>query len=164
VFHFCDTDIPKVAGVHRGVAVDGKSQPTASELIIMIAGAIMLVASFLAFAHVDLSHPLVDNAVSAWGQYLFPIATLLPLYGAVMATQIALTKFVNVQLPDQVVGFTWEQFHLVLGLLAGFMAIGWLITDIHGRGIGYWIEILGGIALAVGGVMMQRERHTGAIG
>jgi hypothetical protein len=137
--------------------VDGKTQPTTSELIIMIAGAIMLVASFLKFAQ-------VDKSASAWGQYLFPIATLLPLYGVVMAAQIALTKFANVKLPEQVVGFTWEQVHLVLGLLAGFMAIGWLITDIHGKGIGYWLEILGGIALAVGGVMMQRERQTGAIG
>jgi hypothetical protein len=81
-----------------------------------------------------------------------------------MAAQIALTKFANVELPQRVAGFTWEQVHLVLGLLAGLMAVGWLITDIHGKGIGYWIEILGGIALAVGGVMMQRERQSGATG
>jgi hypothetical protein len=138
--------------------VDGKAQPTTSELIIMIAGAVMLVASFLKFAQVDI------KSANAWGQYLFPIATLLPLYGVIMAAEIALTKFANVKLPERLVGFTWEQVHLVLGLLAGFMAIGWLITDIRGKGIGYWLEVLGGIALAVGGVMMQRERQTGAIG
>jgi hypothetical protein len=138
--------------------VDGKTQPTTSELIIMIAGAVMLVASFLKFAQIDV------KSANAWGQYLFPIATLLPLYGVIMAAQIALTKFASVKLPEDLVGFTWEQVHLVLGLLAGFMAIGWLISDIHGKGIGFWLEILGGIALAVGGVMMQRERQTGAIG
>jgi hypothetical protein len=138
--------------------VDGKAQPTTSELIIMIAGAVMLVASFLKFAQVDV------NSANAWGQYLFPIATLLPLYGVIMAAEIALTKFSTVKLPEKLVGFTWEQVHLVLGLLAGFMAIGWLITDIRGKGIGYWLEVLGGIALAVGAVMMQRERQTGAVG
>jgi len=138
--------------------VDGKAQPTTSELIIMIAGAVMLVASFLKFAQVDV------NSASAWGQYLFPIATLLPLYGVIMAAEIALTKFSTVRLPEKLLGFTWEQVHLVLGLLAGFMAIGWLITDIRGKGIGYWLEVLGGIALAVGAVMMQRERQTGAVG
>ncbi|MDQ1508450.1 MAG: hypothetical protein QOG50_294, partial [Actinomycetota bacterium] len=53
--------------------MDGKAQPTTSELIIMIAGAVMLVASFLKFAQVDI------KSANAWGQYLFPIATLLPL-------------------------------------------------------------------------------------
>lgn len=134
--------------------MDGKTQPTTSELIIMIAGAVMLVASFLDFA----------GKTSAWGEFLFPLATLLPLYGVIMALQIALTKFANVNLPDTLAGFTWEQVHLVLGLFAGLMAIGWLVTDISSKGIGFWLEVLGGIALAVGAVMMQRERQTGAIG
>ncbi len=120
----------------------------------MIAGAIMLVASFLHFRF--------DRG--AWSSGNFPIATLLPLYGVAMATQIALTKYANVKLPDEVFGFTWEQLHLVVGLLAGLMAIGWLLTDTGDKQIGLWLEMLGGIALAVGGVMMQRERHTGAIG
>ena len=81
-----------------------------------------------------------------------------------MAVQIGLTKFAGVNLPDQVAGFTWEQVHLVLGLLAGLMAVGWLLTDTGDKQIGLWLEMLGGIALAVGAVMMQRERQTGAIG
>ena len=44
------------------------------------------------------------------------------------------------------------------------MAIGWLITDVTKKGAGLWLEVLGGLALAAGAVMMQRERHTGAIG
>ena len=134
--------------------MDGKAQPTTAELIIMIAGAVMLVASFLHFA----------GDTSAWGRYLFPIATLLPLYGVIMAAQIAFTKFASVNLPDRLVGFTWEQVHLVLGLMAGLMAIAWLFTDLGDKQIGEWLEVIGGIALAVGAVMMQRERHTGAIG
>src|SRR3954464_4141641 len=98
----------------------------------MIAGAVMLVASFLHFA----------GDTSAWGQYLFPIATLLPLYGLIMAAQIALAKFASVKLPDTVATFTWEQVHLVLGLFAGLMAVAWLITDTGDKQIGEWLEVL----------------------
>ena len=134
--------------------MDGKTPPTTSELIIMIAGAVMLVGSFLDFAYKR----------SSWSSGLLPIATLLPLYGVIMALEIVLTKFANVSLPDKIATFTWEQVHLVLGLFAGFMAIGWLLTDASNKGIGFYLEFLGGIALAVGAVMMQRERQTGAIG
>ena len=81
-----------------------------------------------------------------------------------MATHIAVTKYAGVNLPPRVFGFTWEQIHLVLGLLAGFMAIGWFVTNVGQRGVGLWFEIIGGIALAAGAVTLQRERNTGAIG
>jgi len=82
----------------------------------------------------------------------------------IMALQIALTKFANVKLPDRVAGFTWEQIHLALGLMAAVMAVGFLLTDYGDKQIGEWFEILGAIGLVVGAVMLQRERHTGAIG
>ena len=61
-------------------------------------------------------------------------------------------------------GFTWEQVHLALGAMAALMAVGWLFTDYGDKQVGAWYEILGGIALVVGAVMLQRERNTGAIG
>jgi hypothetical protein len=135
-----------------------RQSPTPGEITIMAAGAVMLIFSFLHFAGKG------SGAVSAWGTGAFPIATLLPLYGLVMALQIALTKFASVNLPATVLGFTWEQIHLALGIMAGLMAIGWLLTDYGDKQIGMWFEILGGIALVVGAVMLQRERNTGAIG
>ena len=131
-----------------------RQSPTPGEIVIMAAGGVMIIFSFLHFA--------ADR--SAWGSGLFPIATLLPLYGLVMALQIALTKFAGVKLPDSVVGFTWEQVHLALGAMAALMAIGFLVTDLGDKQIGEWFEILGGIALVVGAVLLQRERNTGAIG
>lgn len=131
-----------------------RQSPTPAEIVIMAAGAVMLIFSFLHFA----------GDTSAWGSHLFPIATLLPLYGVVMALQIVLTKFAGVSLSNSVIGFTWEQIHLALGAMAGLMAIGWLLTDTGDKQIGEWFEILGGIALVVGAVMLQRERNTGAVG
>lgn len=131
-----------------------RQSPTPAEITIMAAGAVMLVFSFLDFS----------GHTSAWGSGVFPIATLLPLYGLVMALQIALTKFAGLKLPGSVLGFSWEQIHLALGLMAGLMAFGWLVTDTGNKQIGQWFEILGGIALVVGAMLLQRERSAGAIG
>ncbi len=131
-----------------------RQPPTPAEIVIMVAGAVMLLFSFLDF----------DFRSTAWSRGLFPVATLLPIYGVVMAAHLALTRFGNVRLPRTVAGFTWEQVQLALGLMSGLMAIGWLATDLVDRRIGAWFEILGGFALLVGAIMLQRERHTGAIG
>ena len=129
-------------------------KPTPAELTILIAGGAMLIASFLHF----------QDGSSVWDRYTFPVAALLPIYGVIMAAEITVTDLAGVKLPGRVAGFTWEQIHLVLGLMAGLMAVGWLLTDTGKKPIGQWIEIAGGIALAVGAVRMQRERRTGAIG
>src|SRR5262249_18390910 len=96
---------PKDVSISRarteGVMADQQS-PTPGELTIMAAGAVMIVFSFVSFS----------NDRNAWAKGLFPIATLLPLYGLVMALQIALTKFAPLRLPRSVLGFTWEQIHL----------------------------------------------------
>ena len=134
--------------------MDADTPPTPAELTILIAGAVMLVGSFFDFA----------GHTNAWGTYLFPLATLLPLYGMLMALQIGLTTFANITLPHDVLGFTWVQAQLVLGLLAGLMAIGWLFSGLASTGIGYWLEVLGGITIAAGAVVLQRERGTGTIG
>ena len=131
-----------------------RQSPTPGEIVIMAAGGAMLLFSFLHFA----------GDTSAWGRGLFPIATLLPAYGVLMALQVVLTKFAGVKLPASVLGFTWEQLHLAVGAMAALMAVGWLFTDYGDKQIGAWFEILGGIALVVGAVMLQRERNTGAIG
>jgi len=134
--------------------LNGKKSPTTAELTILVAGVVMLAASFLDF------YP----GASAWAKYVFPLATLLPIYGAVMALEVGLTALVRVKLPRRVAGFTSEQIHLVLGLMAGLMAVGWFVTDTGKKPVGQWLEIAGGIALAVGALNLQRERHTGAIG
>jgi hypothetical protein len=133
--------------------VDNK-QPTPGEITIMVAGAVMLIASFLDFA----------GSTSSWGSGAFPIITLIVIYGVLMALQIALSKYANVNLPDRVGSFTWEQVHLLLAVFALLMSLGWLISGINDKGIGLWLLLLGSIALVVGAVMLQRERNTGALG
>ena len=48
--------------------------------------------------------------------HYFLIATIPALIGIVMAAQVAVAAFApQVKLPDQVLGLTWTQIHLVLG-------------------------------------------------
>jgi hypothetical protein len=130
-----------------------KKQPTPGEITIMAAGAVILIFSFFDFA----------GSTSAWGSGLFPVATLIVFYGVIMAVQVAVTKFGNVNLPDRVAGFTWEQVHLMLAAFALLMSLGWLISGVPDKGIGLWFLLLGSIGLVAGAVMLQRERNTGAL-
>jgi hypothetical protein len=131
-------------------------KPTTGELTIMIAGAVMLIGSFFSFY----SH----FSSSAWSKGLFPVATLLPLYGVVMAGQIALTKFAGVKMPDKVGGLTWEQLHLALAIFAALIALSYLLIDNPGLSGGVFIELIAAAGLVYGAVMLQKERHTGALG
>ena len=116
----------------------------------------MLIFSFLHFAG---GHERVGQ------RQLFPIATLLPLYGLVMALQIALTKFAVGQAAR-----LGARLHLGADPPGArrrwprsWRSAGCSPTT-GDKQIGQWFEILGGIALVVGAVLLQRERNTGAIG
>jgi hypothetical protein len=130
----------------------GDKQITPGEWIIMGAGAVMLIGSFLDFA----------GHTSAWGTGTFPIVTLIVIYGVLMGAQIAMVKFAGASFPERIAGFSWEQIHLAFGVFALMMSLGWLISGIPHKGAGFWLLFLGSIALVVGAVMLQRERHTGA--
>jgi hypothetical protein len=132
----------------------GNKSPTPAEWTILAAGAVTLFASFFDF----------EGGANVWAKYVFPLAALLPLYGVIMAVQVLVTTMLGVRMRARVAGFTWEQIHLVLGLMAGLMAVAWLVTDTGKKPIGQWAEIAAGVALAIGAIRMQRERHTGAIG
>ena len=132
-----------------------KSKPTTAELTIMIAAAAMLIGSFFSY---------YSHTPSAWGTGLFPVATLPVLYGIVMGGQVALTRFAGSPLPDRVGGFTWEQLHFVLGILAVVLTVLLMATDNPGLAAGAVIDFLAAIGLAVGAVRLQQERGTGVIG
>ncbi len=133
-----------------------RQSPTPGEITIMAAGAVMLIFSFLHFAG---GH----GAPGAVG--LFPIATLLPLYGLVMAAADRADQVRRrSSCPSPYSASPGSRSTSRSALMAGLMALGWLLTDYGRQGIGLWFEILGGIALVVGAVLLQRERNTGAIG
>jgi hypothetical protein len=127
---------------------------TRAEIVIIAAGAVTVIGAFLPFWEV----PLVGST-NAWGRLLFPIATLMPIFGLVMAVQVAVTRFADVRFPDRVLSFTWPQIHLVLGSFAALLALCYLVVDRSGKsfGFGYWIMLAGCLGLVSGAVMLERE-------
>jgi hypothetical protein len=137
------------------------TKPTPGEITIMVAGIVALIASFLAFVKSPFEG---GDSVNAWGKGLFPVATLMVIFVVVMAVQIALTKFANVNLPDRVAGFTWIQIHLVLGFFAALYAVAFLIRSDQGadKGIGFWFILAACIAALVGAILLSKERAGGS--
>jgi hypothetical protein len=130
--------------------VDNK-QPTVGEIIIMAAGALMLIASFLDFG----------GDSNSWDQGAFPVATLIAIYGILMGAQVALTTFGNVRMSGRVGSFSWPQVHLMLAVFALVMSFGWMISGLADKGIGLWLLFVASIALVVGALMLPRERTPG---
>jgi hypothetical protein len=104
-----------------------------------------------------------DQDFSAWNNDgLFPL-TILPLfYGLIMAVQIALAKFANVRFPERLVGFTWPQVHIALGINAALIMLAYLVIEKEPLdfGIGFFFMLIGALALAVGAFLYQREEAT----
>jgi hypothetical protein len=129
-----------------------KKQPTPGEWIIMVAGAVMLIFAFTPFFTNGKSY-------STFGEGLFPVATIIPLYGVLAAVPVALTCFAGVEFPKTILGYTWPHIYALLGLFATILAVAYLIVDKGGfdLGVGYIFELLGSIALLVGGGLLLRE-------
>jgi hypothetical protein len=163
--------------------MNGK-KPTPAGIVIIAAGAVALIASFLAFykyssggiglsssqlnAYRAAGIPIPSGAgggsrsFSAWsnsGFLLFPLATLPALLGLVMALQVGLTTFTDVKLPARILGFDWLQIHLVCGAQALLLMLAYVLVNKGGAtyGIGYWLMFIASIGLAVGAVMLSRE-------
>ena len=134
--------------------------PTPAAIVLMAAGAVALVGSFLDFFGDDF------RSASAWSDGLFPIATLMVIFAVVSGAVIALTRFAGVQLPTQVAGFSWTQIHLVLGFFAALYALAYLVVKTGGadRKIGFWLVLIACIASLVGAIMLRNEGTSAAPG
>jgi hypothetical protein len=132
---------------------------TPGEIVVMAAGGVGIIASFLPFAD-----PPLGDSVNAWdGDVfgLFPVATLIGIYLLIAGALVALNRFANMNVGN-VLGFSLVQIVLVLGLFATIQALAYLLTEFGGfdRAIGYWLLLLSAIAGLVGGILMTNERRT----
>jgi hypothetical protein len=146
-----------------------KLKISTANLVILVAGAVMLIASFLAFHKISVPSFTVGNAhigggskaYNAWSTGHFFIATIPAVLGVIMAAHVALETYApQVSLPDAVLGFTWTQVHLILATQATIMMLAFLIQDLSplDRGIGLYLMLICAIALLVGAVMRTREK------
>jgi len=135
-----------------------------ANIVILASGAIMLLASFLAFYRYPGLALAPDGTIvrsgstsrNAWDHYLFLIATLPALLGAVMALQIGLEAFGNITMPNRILGLTWDQFHVVLAFQAALLMLTRLLQarpPLVTYGTGFWMLFAGSLALVIGALM-----------
>ena len=113
----------------------------------------MLVGSFLPFYKFQIFGGSLS--FNAWDHGVFMIRTLPALLGMFMALQVALQAFSNIDMPNRLLGLTWDQFHLVLGLQAALLMFTFFVQAKapFKFGTGFWIMALATIALLVGSLM-----------
>lgn len=135
------------------------NQPSPPDIITMAAGAVMLIAGFLNFWDQG------SFSANVFGDLAFPIATFVWLFGIAAGVLVALETFANVNLPETVLDFTWAQLHLALAGFSAIVMICWLVTsDLPDKGFGFWLLLLGSLALVVGAVMRLQESPSPAGG
>jgi hypothetical protein len=125
-----------------------------ADILILIAGALMLIGSFLAF------YTVPGQSFNAWSHGLFGIATVVVFCGVAMAGQVALSNWGSVSLSPRPFGMSWDQVHLALGFQTAIMMLAFLAQNHNGvgLGIGFWLMLVAAIALFVGAIM-RNGRH-----
>jgi hypothetical protein len=149
-----------------------KLKLSTANLVILIAGVVMLIASFLDFTKAkatvtfgNITIHVSTGGGNAWSSGRFLIATIPALIGVVMAAHVAVVAFApGVHIPERVLGFTWTQILLVLGFQATIMMLAFLIqsTTPLDKGIGLFLMLLAAIALLVGAVLRMQEQPSGS--
>jgi hypothetical protein len=134
-----------------------KKTLTPPDIVILASGAVAFVFSFLPFysAH--------GYTTSAWSTGLFPVATLVPIFGLLMAAHIIATRLLGAHLPERVLDFTWEQIHIVLGVMSALLMSCYLIVGKGGFsfGFGFFLAFLAAFGLAAGAFLQWVESRRG---
>lgn len=146
---------------------------TPGEIVIAAGALVVLIFSFFHFY----SSPSISvnlpggrtlsgggGGVSAWGDGLLPIATLIVVFCVVMGLQVVLSKVVNLDLGPGIAGFSWVQVHLALGFFAVIDSLAFLVVKRGGRdiGIGLIFILIGSVACFVGAILLRNERGSAA--
>jgi hypothetical protein len=127
-------------------------------LAMMIGGLVLLIGVFLPWISIDT--PFGDVTESGFSTdggpgFLGIFAFLIAL---AVGGVVALKTFANVALPDQVLGFSWNQIWLMLSLSATLITVGRLLGA-EGTGIGLVLSAIASIAMLVGAFL---ETKAGA--
>ncbi len=125
------------------------------EKIIIFAGAILFIDGFLPWYSVDLG--IVTYSQNGW-QSPGQIWSILAIFiGLAMAAVVVLKNFTDVDIPDNVSGFTWPKIYLGGGVAALVLVLIKLLNESNSMGFGFYLGIIAAGALAVAGVLMYRE-------
>lgn len=136
---------------------------TPGEIVIAAGALVTLVFSFFDFYSAPsftTARGTIGGGISAWGDGLLPIATLIVFFTVIMGLQIVLANLLSVDLGPGVAGYTWPQIHVGLGFFAVLDSLAFMVVKKGGFdiGIGLIFMLLGSVACFVGALLITNER------
>ena len=138
-----------------------KEHLTAGNLVILGAGAVMILGSFLPFWKLNAAALIGgDLSFNAWDRsFFFPVTVIPVLCAAVMILGVLLRAVLHLASLPRLLGFTWDQLHFACATQAAVMMLAFAIEGHPGfqLGTGFYLMLLAGVALVAGAVMRSRE-------
>lgn len=136
--------------------MDKLKELTLGEKIIVAAGVVLLIDSFLPWYSIDISiFHYSRNGWQAPNSFLSLFAILL---GIAMAAQVLVSRLGVAQMPDRLGSLGWGMVHLIAGGVAFlFVLLKWL-NNTDWTAFGLYLGLLSTAALAFGGFLVAKER------
>lgn len=133
------------------------------EKIVLIAGPLLFIDSFLRWYHVSVEAFGFSASVSrsGWQSPGALWSILAVLIGLTMAGLVAAVRFGNVKLPELPQGVTWARLHLGLGVAAVLFVVIKFLGESSNLSYGFFIGIILVVALAAGGFLLFQEEQQG---
>jgi hypothetical protein len=134
------------------------------EKIILPAGIVLFIASFLKWYSVDvefLGEDLGSVSRSGWESPGAIWSILAVLIGLIMTGLVAAVRFGNVKLPEMPQGVTWGRLLLGLGGASALFVLIKLVNESSHLSIGFFLGIICVAALAAGGFLMFQDEQKG---
>ncbi len=126
------------------------------EKLILVAGLVLLIASFLPWYRIDLG-PFGDFTRNGW-QSPGAFWSIIPVFiGVAMSAVVALKTFSDVELPSDIGGQSWARIHLGGGVLALLFLVIKFINENSFLSFGFYLGFIAALALAAGGALMFRD-------
>ncbi|MGZ8734750.1 MAG: hypothetical protein ACXW1M_06145 [Acidimicrobiia bacterium] len=148
-----------------------RTRPTPAEWVMVGAGSVVVVASFLPWYRLPVS-VLLDGTSprtsSAWSRGFAPTTLLPVVFALAVALPIVLARLADLHLPKRIAGMQCAQLRTVLAVGAALLALTEVATNrMYGpvslaRGPGLWLTLLGSFTL-LAGALIDRKAATQAV-
>lgn len=174
-------DVEGVLVTDEGIATERPASPDVSEIVMYVAGGLLLVASFLPMLEIDLAPSeddlgfgelfgaFIDTEWTAWSNAfsIFPLVTLPVLCVLVLVAARAVERFAGTTLPPQLVGVPVPVLRAAVAAFAGVTVASQIIRALVDSGDedegsfvvgpGGWLAALALVALVVTAVQEVRS-------
>jgi hypothetical protein len=137
------------------------------EMVIAVSGILLLILSFFSWYSVDIPSFEIGGqtigggsaySASGWGRPSAFLSVVAILIGVVMAAHVIVTRLAGVEMPERLGSIGWGVFYLAGGVIAFVFLLIKFIGNTDFVQIWFYLAILCGLGLAVGGFLCAKER------